>query len=64
MALTGIDMPARTKRRFQEGLTGQGDLAATLDCTKEECRSIFRGSWEGRVQAALADRKEARVLSR
>jgi asparagine synthase (glutamine-hydrolysing) len=63
MALTGIDMPVRTKRRFQEGLTGRDDLAAALSCTKEACRSIFRKSWEGRIQAALAHRKEARVLS-
>jgi asparagine synthase (glutamine-hydrolysing) len=47
-AVTGIEMPVRAKRRFQDGLTA----VPRTRVTKAWCRQCFEREWETRLNAA------------
>jgi asparagine synthase (glutamine-hydrolysing) len=47
-AMTGIEMPVRTKRRFQDGLTA----FPRTRVTKTWCRQCFERDWETRLNSA------------
>jgi asparagine synthase (glutamine-hydrolysing) len=47
-AVTGVDMPAQTKRRFQDGLTA----LPRRRLTKAWCRLRFERDWEARLRDA------------
>lgn len=49
-ALTGIDMPAHPKRRFQDG--AGGDTYRKWKVSKSYCRQVFLRHWEERLREA------------
>jgi asparagine synthase (glutamine-hydrolysing) len=49
-AITGIDMPAHPKRRFQDGVGG--DTYRKWKVSKSYCRQIFLRQWEDRLREA------------
>lgn len=55
-ALTGIDMPAHPKRRFQDGVGG--DAYRRWRVNKAWCRQVFLRQWEERLRAAWAPDSE------
>ena len=56
---TGVTIPVRPKRRFQEGVAGPEQFASRLACTKEESRAMFRLAWEERLARATSPRARA-----
>jgi asparagine synthase (glutamine-hydrolysing) len=57
-AVTGIEMPAHPKRRFQEG--AGGDPYRRWKVSKAWCRQVFLRQWEDRLRRAW-DPEEERV---
>jgi asparagine synthase (glutamine-hydrolysing) len=64
LAVTGDDMPAYPKRRFQEGVGGE--TYRRWRVSKSWCRQVFLKQWEGRLSEAWspeAERKSGNAIA-